>query len=73
MERACSADPTSHVKAESFETSRPASSIKDETSMIGLFDKAELSSRILRDSLCLGNSENIFPAGFLLSIMQSRM
>ena len=56
-ERAWAADPILHLKVESRELSRHASSIKDETSKITPRGE-ELSSRALRESLCSGDPEN---------------
>ena len=72
-ERACPADITWHVRAESRETSRQASSIKDETSTVDPFDEAQLSSRTSSESLCSDSSENTFPEVLSSSVMQSRM
>ena len=69
-DRACLIDPTLHIKTESFETSRAASSIKDETSIMGKTlvsirpGDVEVSSRVSRISLCLDNPENMFSVKF---------
>ena len=63
----------SHVNAESRETSRPASSIKVETSIISRSGEAEVSSRVLRESLCWDSSEKVVPVESLPSAVQSRI
>ena len=60
-----------HLRVESRETSRLASSINDETSMINPFDE-ELISTTSRESLCLGSPENKPSQESVPSVTQSR-